>query len=55
MANVKTWAEMRMEELEAKGKSNWDIDDYEAYYYIMESWAEDERDAEYLNSWYICF
>ena len=48
--NKKTWAELRMEELMAKGRSNWDEDDWDSYNYIKECEAEDERDAEYLSS-----
>lgn len=29
-----TWADEKMVELEAKGRENWDIDDWEAYHYI---------------------
>ena len=29
-----TWADKRMEELENKGRENWDIDDWDAYHYI---------------------
>lgn len=46
-----TWAEMKVQELEAKGKENWDVDDYEAWCYCQECFAEDERDAEYLGNW----
>lgn len=28
------WADERMAELEAKGRENWDEDDWEAYHYI---------------------
>ena len=49
MAKQKTWAQMRYEELMAKGKDHWDEDDYEAYCYIENCWAEDEADAEYLG------
>ena len=30
------WADRKMEELEAKGRDNWDQADYEAYHYIMQ-------------------
>lgn len=29
-----TWADERMEELEAKGRENWDENDWEAFHYI---------------------
>lgn len=29
-----TWSDRRMEELEKKGRENWDADDWEAYHYI---------------------
>lgn len=29
-----TWADERMAELEAKGRENWDEDDWEAFHYI---------------------
>ena len=45
----RTWAQIRKEELLAKGKENWDIDDYEAFCYIEECEAEDERDSEYMG------
>ena len=28
------WDEMKRAELEAKGRENWDVDDWEAYHYI---------------------
>lgn len=42
-----TWAQMKVQELENKGRENWDVDDYEAYHYCMECFAEDEADAAY--------
>lgn len=39
MKNI-TWAEERMEELENKGRSNWDENDWDAYFYIMQLWSE---------------
>ena len=30
-----TWAQMKVQELEEKGRENWDADDYEAYCYLM--------------------
>lgn len=29
-----TWAEQCMQELNAKGRANWDADDWESYHYI---------------------
>lgn len=55
MAKTKTWAELKMEELNEKGKRNWSDDDYEAYNYIKECEAEDERDAEYLGAYSFIF
>lgn len=37
-----SWAEERLEELEAKGKENWDASDWEAYYYIKNVCAESD-------------
>lgn len=50
-----SWAQQKMEELEAKGRENWDQDDYEAYCYCEECFAEDARDAEYLGNYTILF
>lgn len=50
-----TWAEMKLQELEAKGEANWDNDDWEAYCYCKECQAEDERDAEYIGSFGIVY
>lgn len=50
-----TWAQMKVQELEAKGRENWDADDCEAYYYCQECFAEDEADAEYLGSYEIVY
>ncbi len=36
----KTWAEKKLAELMHKGKENWDQDDFEAYAYIEECFAE---------------
>ena len=47
------WVDKKMDELEAKGRENWDEDDYDAYYYCQECYAEDERDAEYLGNYII--
>lgn len=44
-----SWAENKVKELEAKGRENWTQDDYEAYCYCQECFAEDEADAEYLG------
>lgn len=44
-----TWAEIREQELDIKGRENWDQDDWDAYYYIEECKAEDARDAEYMG------
>lgn len=55
MAKQKTWAEMRYEELMAKGKANWDEDDYEAYCYIENCWGQDETDAEYLSNYSVIY
>ena len=44
-----TWAEIREQELDLKGRENWDQDDWDAYYYIEECKAEDARDAEYIG------
>ena len=44
-----TWAEIREQELDLKGRDNWDQDDWDAYYYIEECKAEDARDAEYMG------
>lgn len=49
------WCEQRLQELENKPRVLWDEDDYEAYYYCQECIAEDERDAEYLNSWEVIY
>lgn len=46
-----TWAQMKVQELEEKGRENWDADDYEAYCYCQECFAEDEADNEYLGNW----
>lgn len=46
-----TWAQRKKRELDAKGRENWDQDDYEAYCYCEECIAEDERDAEYLGNY----
>lgn len=46
MAKNKTWAQERMEELEEKGKKNWDDEDWEAYCYIQNVNAE----ADYYAS-----
>ena len=50
-----TWAQRKYNELMAKGKENWDEDDIEAYYYIEECWAEDARDAEYLDNFNVYY
>ena len=50
-----SWATEKMEQLEKKGKDNWDVDDYEAYVYCQECFAEDDRDAEYLGAFSIYF
>ena len=50
-----TWAEMKMKELEEKGRDNWDQDDYEAACYCEECFAEDERDNEYLGCFGIVY
>ena len=50
-----TWAQMRVKELEEKGRENWDVEDYEAYCYCQECFAEDEADAEYLGSYEIIY
>ena len=52
---MKTWAQRKEEELLAKGKENWDIDDYEAYHYIQECYAEDQADAEYLGCYDVLY
>ena len=44
-----TWAEIREQELDEKGRENWDQDDWDAYYYIEECKAEAERDADYMD------
>ena len=50
MLNAKeTWADEKRKELLAKGKGNWDEDDWEAWNYIEECRAEDEADAEYFG------
>lgn len=51
MEKKKTWADLKREQLLAKGRENWDVDDYEAWCYIEECRAEDERDAEYLGNY----
>lgn len=48
-----SWAQQKMEELEAKGRENWDQDDYEAWCYCEECFAEDARDAEYMGNYTI--
>ena len=50
-----TWAEQKMQELENKGRENWDQDDYEAACYCEECFTEDWRDAEYLGSYDLIF
>lgn len=40
--NKKSWAEQKLEELEKKGKQNWDEADWEAYNYVMNVNAEQE-------------
>lgn len=52
---MKTWAQMKEKELLAKGKENWDIDDYEAYLYIQECHAEDQADAEYSGCYDVLY
>ena len=32
-----TWADERMAELEAKGRENWDENDWEAFHYIEQA------------------
>lgn len=32
-----TWADERMEQLEIKGRENWDEEDWEAYHYIEQT------------------
>ena len=49
------WAELKSAELEAKGRENWDVDDYEAYYYCEECFAEDQAEAEYLGDYSIIY
>ena len=41
------WDEMKMAELEAKGRENWDVDDWEAYHYIENINAECDCYDEY--------
>ena len=43
------WSVCKKQQLLEKGKENWDVDDYEAWYYIEECEAEDARDEEYLG------
>lgn len=31
----RTWADERMEQLEAKGKENWNQEDWDAFHYIL--------------------
>ena len=31
-----TWSDIKLEELDIKGKANWTQDDWDAYYYIMQ-------------------
>ena len=50
-----SWASRKVEELENKGRENWDQDDWEAYYYCQECFAEDEADAEYLGNYEVIF
>ena len=35
---MRTWADRKMEELDAKGPENLDVDDWDAYNYIMQLW-----------------
>ena len=49
------WAQMKVKELEEKGKENWDEFDYEAYCYCQECFAEDEADAEYIGSYEVVY
>ena len=49
----KSWAELKCEELEAKGRENWDVDDYEAWHYCQEALDEAARDNEFLNHYLI--
>lgn len=44
-----SWAEAKIEELENKGRKNWTADDWEAYCYCQECFAEDAADQEYLD------
>lgn len=52
---VETWAQRKVKELEAKGRENWDQDDYEAWCYCEECFAEDARDAEYVSNYTTIF
>ncbi len=38
----KTWADWRYDKLMEKGRENWDEDDWDAYNYIENLWAERE-------------
>ena len=50
-----TWAQTKVQELELKGRENWDADDYEAYCYCQECFAEDAADAEYLGAYEVIY
>ena len=49
------WVDDKLNELNEKGKNNWDQDDYEAYCYCMECKAEDARDQEYLSNFSVIY
>ena len=48
-----SWADDKVKELEAKGRENWNEDDYEAWVYCQECFAEDEADREYIENYSI--
>lgn len=42
----KTWADWKYAQLMEKGKENWDEDDWDAYNYIENCWAERYREED---------
>ena len=49
----KTWAELEMERLDKKDRSEWNEDDWDAFNYIENCWAERyrEEDREANEEW----
>lgn len=47
-----TWADRKMQELEEKGRDNWNEEDYESYHYIEQlrfesGYYDDDGDCSY--------